>query len=74
MRMMFWTELRMSLSWHKFSIWFSLLSIRLKMTGKTLGKTTEASARYSYKILVSLSSVAFLASVAKTVSRRACIL
>jgi hypothetical protein len=34
------------------------------MTGKTLGKTTDASARYSYNILISISSVVFLTRVA----------
>lgn len=34
------------------------------ITGNTLGKTTDASARYSYKILVSFSSVVLRTSVA----------
>lgn len=34
------------------------------MTGNTLGKTTEASAKYSYKILASFSSVVLRTKVA----------
>lgn len=34
------------------------------MTGNTLGKTTEASAKYSYKILASFSSVVLRTRVA----------
>ena len=34
------------------------------MTGKTFGNTTDASAKYSYKILASFSSVVFLTKVA----------
>lgn len=53
---------------------FNLVIIKkTHITGKTFGKTTEASARYSYKILVSFSSVEYLTSVAKTVKTRVCV-
>ena len=41
------------------------------MTGNTLGNTTEASAKYWYRIRVSLSSVEYFTSVANTVSTNA---
>lgn len=41
------------------------------ITGNTLGKTTEASAKYWYNIRVSPSSVAYLTKVARTVSTNA---
>ena len=41
------------------------------MMGKTRGKTTEASARYSYKTRISFSSVVYLTNVANTVNTRA---
>lgn len=44
------------------------------MTGKTFGKTTAPSAKYWYKILVSLSSVLYLTIVANTVKTSAWIL
>jgi len=43
------------------------------MTGNTLGNTTEASAKYWYRIRVSLSSVEYFTSVANTVSTNACV-
>lgn len=43
------------------------------MTGNTLGKTIDASARYWYNIRVSVSSVVYFTSVANTVSTRACV-
>lgn len=45
---------------------FHVLNKVTYITGNTLGKTTEASARYWYKILVSASSVAYLTNVAST--------
>lgn len=44
---------------------------RTHMTGNTLGKTTEASARYSYRMRVSFSSVAKRTSVACITKERA---
>ena len=43
------------------------------ITGKTLGKTTEPSAKYWYNTLVSVSSVEYFTSVAKTVNTNACV-
>ncbi len=43
------------------------------MTGKTLGNTIEASARYSYRIRTSDSLVVYLTSVAMTVSTSTCV-
>lgn len=43
------------------------------MTGKTFGKTTDASARYSYRMRVSFSSVEYFTRVASTVRTRVCV-
>ena len=43
------------------------------ITGNTLGKTTEPSAKYWYNTRVSFSSVVYLTNVAKTVNTKACV-
>lgn len=43
------------------------------MTGKTFGNTTDPSAKYWYKTLVSVSSVEYFKSVARTVNTSACV-
>lgn len=43
------------------------------ITGNTFGNTTEPSAKYWYKTLVSSSDVEYFTSVASTVKTRACV-
>lgn len=43
------------------------------ITGNTFGKTTAPSAKYWYNILVSVSSVLYFTSVARTVNTSACV-
>lgn len=49
------------------------MDILTYITGKTFGNTTAPSARYWYKVLVSVSSVLYLTKVAKVVSTSACV-
>ena len=49
-----------------------MASKREWMMGKTLGKTTEASAKYSYKICTSLSVVVYFTKVAITDRTNTC--
>ena len=53
--------------------WRSRLTKSEWITGKTLGKTMEASARYSYRIRTSDSLVVYLTRVAITVRTRTCV-
>lgn len=51
----------------------SEVKLKTYMTGNTLGNTTEPSAKYWYKTLVSASSVEYFTSVASTVKTSACV-
>lgn len=47
-----------------FSLEFSFSAKKSYITGKTFGKTTDASAKYSYNVRISDSSVVFRTNVA----------